>query len=65
MEMIENISLWNKTGEDIDVRIKLIISYKEFRLYDDNAERFIAWKAEEASRELVIELRKIDEEEDE
>ncbi|UYL65046.1 MAG: hypothetical protein OBKJMPBA_00014 [Methanophagales virus PBV304] len=62
--MIERVTVWNKSGENLEVKFKLIISYKNVSLYDEHAETFLAWKAEETDRELVIELTKWEDEED-
>jgi len=63
--MIDRVTIWNKTGVELEARIKLIITYADIHLYDENAETFLAWKAKEKDRELVIELEQIGEEEEE
>ena len=63
--MRERVMIWNKTGDALLAKVRLIIDYKGIHLFDEHAEEFVAWKAEETGREIVIELFKDDGEEDE
>ena len=65
VEMREKITIWNKTGDALLAKVRLIIDYEHLHLFDEHAEEFVAWKAEETGREIVIELFKDDGEEDE
>jgi len=63
--MRERITIWNKTGDKLLAKVRLIIDYEDIDLFDEHAEEFVAWKAKETGREIVIELFKDDEGEDE
>jgi len=62
--MRERITIWNKTGNKLLAKVRLIIDYEVIDLFDEHAEEFAAWKAKETGREIVIELFKDDEEEE-
>ena len=54
--MVEKLTIWNRTGKDIEARFKLISEYKDMLLEIGEARDFFPCEARVVRRELVVEL---------
>ena len=54
--MVEKLTIWNRTGKDIEAKFKLITEYKDMLLEIGEASDFFPCEARVVRRELVVEL---------
>jgi len=54
--MVEKLTIWNRTGNNIIAKFKLITEYKDMLLEIGEKGEFLPCEAREVRRELVVEL---------
>ncbi len=62
--MIDKVTLWNKTGERLDIEIKMVIEYFGMLIDNEETRTFSPEQNTRIYRELVLEIRKSEEEEE-
>jgi len=64
VEMIDKVTLWNKTGERLDIEIKMIVEYFGMLINNEETRTFSPERNTRIYRELVLEISKCEEEEE-
>jgi len=62
--MIDKVTIWNKTGERLDIEIKMLVEYLGMLIEDKETRTFLPERNTRISRELVLEISKYKEEEE-
>jgi len=62
--MIDKVTLWNKTGERLDIEIKMIVEYFGMLINNEETRTFSPERNTRIYRELVLEISKCEEEEE-
>jgi len=63
--MIDKVTIWNKTGERLDIEIKMIAKFLGMIIDNEEARIFEQKESTLITRELVLEIHKYEEEEEE
>jgi len=63
--MINKITIWNKSGERLDIEAKLITEFLGMLIDNKEARTFDPEQNTKITRELVLEIHKYEEEEEE
>jgi len=61
--MIDKVTKWNKTGERLDIEIKMIAKFLGMIMDNEEARTFEPKESTLIKRELVLEIHKYEEEE--
>jgi len=62
--MIDKVTIWNKTGERLDIEIKMVVEYFGMLIDDEETRTFSPERNTRIYRELVLEISKCEEEEE-
>jgi len=65
IEMIDKVTIWNKTGERLDIEVKLVTEFLGMLIDNKEARTFDPERNTRIKRELVLEIHKYEEEEEE
>jgi len=64
IEMIDKVTIWNKSGERLDIEIKMIAKFLGMIMDNEEARTFSPKESTLVTRELVLEIHKYEEEEE-
>ena len=64
IEMIDKVTIWNKSGERLDIEIKMIAKFLGMIIDNEEAKTFTPKESTLVTRELVLEIHKYGEEEE-
>jgi len=64
IEMIDKVTIWNKSGERLDIEIKMIAKFLGMIMDNEETRTFSPKESTLVTRELVLEIHKYGEEEE-